>query len=170
MFAAYKIAEDNPTNVEPTGEFLQNSSYNSIPVSSSTICQISSDSESVSKQSDQSDGEEEEVRRRSPSPKKVEYFYVDRDRKKEYLKLNELPHRAVPLYKISRNFKRSSKKRVFRRYFNVKRIKKLASVNPVPLMDETIEKDETMRIHLIKNPSEIDKWIEYINYKVKVLN
>jgi hypothetical protein len=162
MFAAYKIADESSTNVEPTEQFLQNPSYNSIPVSSSTICQISSDS------SIESDGEDEVPRRRSPSPKKVEYFYEDRQRKKEYLKLTELPHRAVPSYKIARNFKRfaPNKKKVFRRYFNVKRIKKLA-LDLVPLLDEKEEKDEAMRIHLIKNSQEIDKWIEYIDYKVR---
>jgi hypothetical protein len=168
MFAAYKIADENSTNVEPTEEFLQNPSYNSMPVSSSTICQVSSsDSENGSSTDD---GKVCEVaRRRSPSPKKVEYFYEDRQRKKEYLKLTELPHRAVPSYKIGRNFKRfaPNKKKVFRRYFNVKRIKKLA-LNPIPLMDEKVEKDEAMRIHLIKNSQEIDKWIDYIDYKVVV--
>lgn len=95
-------------------------------------------------------------------------FYVDRERKREYLKLDFLPVRAVPFYKVTKNFKRfaQSHKRSFRRYFKVKRIKRLTQ-DPTRLIDEKVSKDEEMRIFLIKNPQDVEKWIEYIAYKVK---
>lgn len=172
MFPAYKSSADDSVTVEPSKEFLQNPSYDTIPVTSSTIAQqISSDSDS----SEDSEGEikdgpkELQEYRKTPSPPKVVYFYEDLDRKKEYLKLDVLPNRAIPFYKITRNFKRFGlKKKTFRRYFKVKRIKKLLQ-NPARMLDEKVEKDEEMRIFLIKNSQEVEKWIEYVEYKVRNL-
>lgn len=170
MFPAYKNETQKGENQEADKEFLQNPSYDTIPVSSATIAQeISSDSES----SDASGNEVHEIAmkefKKSPSPQKVEYFYEDRERKKEYLKLNELPRRAVPFYKVTRLYKRFGARKPFRRYFKSKRIKKLLK-STGRLLDEKVEKDEALRIHLIKNSQEVDKWIEYIAYKVKYFN
>jgi hypothetical protein len=168
MFPAYSKISGESTSVEPTAsnEFLHNPSYDTIPVSSSTIGQP------ISSSSDSSDSEEYmkvvEDYKKPPSPPKVELFYVDRERKKEYLKLEFLPHRAVPFYKVTKKFKRfaQSNKRTFRRYFKVKRIKKLTE-DPERLIDEKVAKDDELRIYLIKNSQEVDKWIEYIAFKVR---
>ena len=173
MFPAYKLNSGDSSTVEPeiSTEFLHNPSYDTIPVSSTSISvQISSSSDSSS------DGKIQETKRfkaicnRPPSPLVVEDFYEDRERKKEYLKLDFLPNRAVPFYKVSSNFKRftQGKKTTFRRYFKVKRIKKLMAT-PVRALDEKSEKDEELRIYLIKNSQEVDKWIEYINFKVRIV-
>ena len=167
MFPAYKNEVKKGEHLEIDKEFLQNPSYDTIPVSASTIAQeISSDSES-------SENEVQEVVmkefKKSPSPQKVEYFYEDRERKKEYLKLNKLPRRAVPFYKVTRLYKRFGARKPFRRYFKSKRIKKLLK-STGRLLDEKVEKDEALRIHLIKNSQEVDKWIEYIANKVRKFN
>lgn len=173
MFPAYKndsTVETSATEPLTSKEFLQNPSYDTIPVTSSTVAQlISSDSDSSDSEGEIKDDSKnvQVYKKKSPSPPKVEYFYVDTDRKKEYLKLNFLPNRAVPFYKITRNFKRfAQSKRTFRRYFKVKRIKKMLQ-DPVRMLDEKVEKDEELRIFLIKNSEEVDKWIEYIEYKVR---
>lgn len=169
MFPAYKASVEDAVIVEPSKEFLQNPSYDTIPVTSSTIAQeISSESEISSEGEIEYESKQlQEYRKKSPSPPKVEHFYEDLDRKKEYLKLDCLPYRAIPSYKVTRNFKRFAyQKKTFRRYFKVKRIKKLLQ-DPVRLLDEKVEKDEELRIFLIKNPQEVEKWIEYIEYKVR---
>lgn len=171
MFPAYSKLSGDSAYVEASTskEFLQNPSYDTIPVSSSTIGQL------ITSSSDSSDNEQylkevEEVKERPPSPQKVENFYIDRERKKDYLKLDFLPHRAVPFYKITRNFKRfaQSNRRKFRRYFKVKRIK-LLNEDPAQLIDEKASKDEELRLYLIKNSQDVGKWIEYIAYKVRIL-
>lgn len=167
MFPAYKTQDSSAVDPQSCEEFLQNPSYDAIPVTSSTIAQqISSSSSS------DSDGELKEDKfvqkyKKPTTPPPVELFYIDRERKREYLKLDYLPNRAIPFYKITRNFKRfaQSNKR-FRRYFKVKRIKKLTQ-DPARLIDEKVSKDEEMRIFLIKNPQDVEKWLEYINYKVR---
>ena len=182
MFPAYKIQES--TNVEPqtSKEFLQNPSYDSIPVTSSTVAQqITSSSESES-----SDGVIEIVteskylqkyKKKSPTPPTVEHFYIDRERNKTYLKLDFLCNRAVPFYKVRKDLKRFTQSKnnrsggsglAFRRYFKAKRIKKL-NKEPAKLIDEKISEDEERRIYLIKNSQDVDKWIEYIKYKVGTL-
>lgn len=171
MFPAYKALVEEPVTVEANEEFLQNPSYDTIPVSSATLTQqISSDSGSSDSEGEIKDESRDlQEYKKPPSPVKVEYFYEDRARKKEYLKLDMLPNRATPFYKITRNFKRfAQNKKTFRRYFKAKRIKKLLQ-DPVRLLDEKVEKDEEMRIFLIKNSEEVDKWIEYIGYKVSLL-
>lgn len=172
MFPAYVKFSDNSTTVEPqtSKEFLQNPSYDSIPVSSATVSQqISSSSESSS------DGEIGESKtfenyERPDTPPKIDIFYLDSDRKKEYLKLDTLPNRATPFYKISRPYKRfakSNNKSSFRRYFKVKRLKKEGQCkDPKRLLDEKESRDEEMRIYLIKNTQDVEKWIDYIKYKV----
>lgn len=174
MFPAYKSQDS--TNIEPptSKEFLQNPSYDTIPVTSSTIAhQIESSSESES-----SDGEIKTVndaakyKKKSPTPPAVEQFYIDRERNKTYLKLDFLCNRAVPFYKVRRNFKRFAQSNkngsasTFRRYFKTKRVKKLCQ-DPARQIDEKASKDEEMRIHLIKNWQDVDKWTEYIEYKVR---
>lgn len=174
MFPAYVQFSKDTADVQPqtSKEFLQNPSYSTISVSSSTVpVPISSDS-------DFSSDSEDEIRtkavgkqpKKSPTPPKVEIFFVDRDRKKEYLKLSVLPYRAVPFYKISRcfrNFSTPHRHRTFRRYYKTKRIKKLTQ-EPKKLLDDNVSQDEEMRIYLIKNSHEVDKWIEFIQHKVRL--
>lgn len=174
MFPAYVRFSEDSAAVEThiSKEFLQNPSYDSIPVSSATVsCQISSNSEESS-----SDGEIEvknvEKYKRSETPPKAEIFYMDSDRKKEYLKLETLPNRATPFYRVSRYLRRFDRtnKKCFRRYFKVKRLKKESQCHdPKRLLDEKTSKDEEMRIYLIKNTQDVEKWIEYIAYKVRLL-
>lgn len=171
MFPAYvQFSKDTKADVQPqtSKEFLQNNSYSTIPVAPVTI----------SSDSDFSSDTDHEIRtkamrklpKKSPTPPKVEIFFVDRDRKKEYLKLSVLPYRAVPFYRVSRYFRNFStpyKYRSFRRYFKVKRIKKLTQ-EPKKLLDDNVSQDEEMRIYLIKNSHEVDKWIEFIQHKVRL--
>lgn len=169
MFPAYSKLSVESTSAEPTTstDFLHNPSYDTIPVSSSTIGQL------ISSSSDSSDcelltGGKSYDFKEPPALPKVEIYYIDRERKKEYLKLDFLPNRAVPFYKVTRKFKRfaQSNKRSFRRYFKVKRIKKLNEPQE-RLIDEKVTKDEELRIYLVQNSSDVDKWIEYIAYKVR---
>lgn len=173
MFPAYVQFSKDTAEVQPqtSKEFLQNPSYSTVPVSSSTVAvQISSDSEFSSDSDDRLKSRTlEKPFKKSPSPK-VEFFYVDRERKKEYLKLNSLPLRAIPFYRVSRhlrNFSTPYKHQSFRRYYKAKRIKKLTQ-EPKKLLDDNVSQDEEMRIYLIKNSQEVDKWIEFIQHKVKL--
>jgi hypothetical protein len=87
MFPAYSKISSDSVNVEAqtSKEFLQNPSYDTIPVTSSTIGQL------ITSSSDSSDSEQYlkavEEYTRPPSPKKVEHFYIDCERKKDYLKV-----------------------------------------------------------------------------------
>lgn len=167
MFPAYKSEESTQIQQETSKDFLRNPSYNTVPVTSSTVAlEISLSSSSDSEGEIKQDAKILQFYKRAPSPPKIEIFYIDRERKKEYLKLNFLPNRAVPFYKISRQFKHFAQpRRKFRRYFKVKRIKKLLE-DPLRKLDEKESKEEDMRIHLIKNSDDVEKWIEYIDYKV----
>lgn len=173
MFPAYvQFSKDTTADVQSqtSKEFLQNPSYSTVPVSSSTVpVQIRSDSDFSSESDDGFKSKTLEKRfDKPPSPPKVEVFFVDRDRKKEYLKLSVLPFRAVPFYRVSRHLRHFStpyKHQSFRRYYKAKRIKKLTK-EPKKLLDDNVSQDEEMRIYLIKNSQEVDKWIEFIQHKV----
>ena len=112
MFPAYlKLSLEDVSDVaeETSKQFLQNPSYDAIPVSSATIAEsISSDSESSSEAESRAMIEYS----KQPSPPKEDFFYVDRERKKEYLKLDFIPIRARPIYTISKrnNFSKSHNK------------------------------------------------------------
>lgn len=170
MFPAYlKFSEEPPVlKAHTSKEFLQNPSYDSIPVSASTLLeQISSSSDSSSDENNETKALEDY--KKSETPPKADTFYEDIERKKEYLKLDTLPLRAVPFYRISRHNKHFMRadKRIFRRYFKVKRLKKEGRcTDSKRMLDEKSTKDEEMRIYLIKNTQDVCKWIEYINYKV----
>lgn len=167
MFPAYKAQDLTSCDAQTSKEFLQNPSYDTIPVSSATLAQDISSSDFSSDGEIVDDARNLQVYKKPPSPPKIEIFYIDRERKKEYLKLDVLPIRAVPFYRVSRYFKRfaHTNRKPFRRYFKVKRVKKLAQDTERKL-DDKQTKDEELRIYLIKNSQEVDKWIEYIEYKV----
>lgn len=167
MFPAYKGQDSTSIEPETSKEFLQNPSYDAIPVSAETLAEVISSSELSSDGEVSDDARYLKVYKKPPSPPKVEIFYVDRERKKEYLKLQSLPIRAVPFYRVSRFYKRfaQNNRKPFRRYFKAKRVKKLTQDTGRKL-DDKQTKDEELRIYLIKNSSDIDKWIEYIAYKV----
>lgn len=175
MFPAYVKFSQDSIEVEPktSKEFLQNPSYDSIPVSSATIPQeISSDSESSSSAETKNktyeflEYDRKDDKKPPTPPRNTEVFFVDRKRQKDYLKMSFLPNRAIPFYKISRSLKHFGQpKRKFRRYFKVKRIKKLLN-EPKKLLDEKVSHDEEMRIYLIKNSHDVEKWIEFIKQKV----
>lgn len=171
MFPAYsKISQESKDETSQVSkEFLQNPSYDTIPVTSSTVAQpISSSSESESEGEIYAKAVQNYVRQETPP--KVELFYIDKDRKKDYLKLDTLPNRAVPFYRVPRYFKRfaQSNRGVFKRYFKVKRLKKLTH-DPKRLIDEKASKDEELRLYLVRNSSDVDKWLEYIEYAVSDL-
>lgn len=169
MFPAYKSQDSELLEPHTSKEFLQNPSYDTIPVSSSTIAQEIPSSSDSSDSDGEIEAESIQVYKQPPMIPKIEIFYIDCERKKEYLKLDFLPKRAVPFYKVTRNFKRfaTTNKKTFRRYFKVKRIKKLTQDSVTRLLDEKPSKDEELRIYLIKNSQEVDKWIEYIEFKVR---
>lgn len=168
MFPAYKSQDLSAEDSQTCKEFLQNPSYNAIPVTSSlNTQQISSSSDSSDFEDDRQQEKIVNKVKKPQTPPPIEVFYVDRARTRDYLKLEFLPNRAVPFYKIKKRFNlvSQSNKGKFRRYYNVKRIKKLVQ-DPERLIDEKVSKDEEMRLYLIRNSQEVDKWIEYISYKV----
>lgn len=170
MFPAYKTEDLTPAKPKISNEFLQNNSYDSIPVTSSIVAQqISSNSDSESPEEVNS-----LVHKKSlPDPPETESYYIDRERNKTYLKLDFLCNRAVPFYRIRKNYKnfaqsnRNGSKVSFRRYFKTKRVKKL-NKDHERLIDEKVTSDEEMRLYLVKNPQDVDKWMEYIEYKVLI--
>lgn len=164
MFPAYKNSSNTPENVDDL--FLSNPSYDTIPIiTSSALIQEISDSSS------ESDGEIVEiVSKETKIPDKViesiknTIFFIDPDRRKEYLKLDSLPFRAIPYY--NRTFKvfRVKTKKFKRYYKNTKKLNKLKESKSS--IEEQKQLDDELRIYLVKNPQDVDKWIEYIEYKV----
>lgn len=171
MFAAYKSEnsqESSEVAKEVSSEFLQNPSFpsleNALVPSTSNLEEISSSSSS---ESDFHDEKKVVVVYKKLPPPKVNY-YVDVEPRKEYLKLETMPARCLPRYRLSYRFKLctpaynfNSKK--FRRYFTVKKKKKKAD-KAEKLDKDTIEND--LKLYLMKNPNDIEKWIEYIQYRV----
>jgi hypothetical protein len=172
MFAAYKLSENEVAPTE-SGEFLQNQSYesSSLPPSASTVdCvqNISSDETFSSSSSEDEAGDNSKAVQiyHKPPPTKLEVFYEDREPRREYLKMDSMPKRALPYYHTSRyrltpGFRRTAKK--FKRYFNQKKDKK--HKKGVAMEIET-DKSEELRLHLIRNQNDIDKWKEFIDLKV----
>lgn len=175
MFAAYKN-ENSEENIEITKEvpteFLQNPSFPSLE--SAVVPSTSNLEEISSSESDQSSSESSEddkkavVSYKKLLPPKVEQYYVDIEPRKEYLKLESMPARCLPRYRLSYRFKLytptynfSSAK--FRRYFRIKKKKKKAD-KAEKLDKDTAEKE--LNLYLIQNPNDIDKWLEYIHYRV----
>ena len=164
MFPAYKNNSNTPENVDDL--FLSNPSYDTIPIiTSSALIQEISDSSSES-----DDELMEIVSKETKIPDKViesiksTIFFIDSDRKKEYLKLDSLPFRAIPYY--NRTFKvfRVKTKKFKRYYKNTKKLNKLKESKSS--IEEQKQLDEELRLYLVKNPQDVDKWIEYIEYKV----
>lgn len=164
MFPAYKNNSNTPENVDDL--FLSNPSYDKIPIiTSSALIQEISDSSS------ESDEEIVEiVSKETKIPDKViesiknTTFFIDSDRKKEYLKLDSLPFRAIPYY--NRTFKvfRVKTKKFKRYYKNSKKLNKLKESKSS--IEEQKQLDDELRIYLVKKPQDVDKWIEYIEFKV----
>lgn len=167
MFAAYKD-KDEPKTSTDDGNFLENPSFTSVPIVSGSM-EISSSSDDDSEEEDKNT-KVLAIKERSSPPRPVKItIYEDRQRSKEYLKMDSLPSRCVPWYEKSKFSFSSDRqgigKKKFRRYFNVKRIKKLMT-NPVRMLDDSTDKEDDMRVYLLRNSHEIEKWIEYIQYKV----
>lgn len=165
MFPAYNL---NSETIKPeTGDqFLQNRSYDVLPVSLKELCEVISSSESSSESNDSLIPPPDE---KDPAPKTIslaDICYIDCDRKKEYLKLKSLPYRAIPFYEISKTYERNIKSRKYKRYFKSKKVKKLLNTAGTNSSVDVAAKDEAMRINLIKNPHQIDKWLQYIKFKV----
>lgn len=157
MFAAYRTDTDDAKEPEKP-EFIPHTSFQDN--SKALVKVISSNS------SDSSDSEDEQPKaiqyyRTKPQSTKIELYYFDKDPRSEYLKLESLPKRVLPMYRILRRFAYHGKKRKFRRYF--KRKDKSAKKQ----LDEP-ENDEgqKMKLYLKQHPNDVEKWIEYINYKV----
>lgn len=173
MFAAYKsenIEENKEISKEVNTEFLENASFpsleNAVVPSTSYFEEISSSSSEESESSSEDEKKSVVVYRKLP-PSKVEY-YVDVEPRMEYLKLESMPARCLPKYRLSYRFKlytptynfNSTK---FKRYFKIKKKKKKAE-KAEKLDKDTVEKE--LNFYLIQNPNDIDKWLEYIQYRV----
>lgn len=172
MFAAYKSANSTESNdkiTQPDGGFLQNQSFETALLpSTSQLQEISSSSLS---ESDDSEDEKEKavvIYRKPPSPK-TQVFYVDSKPRMEYLKMDSLPIRCLPRYRLSHKFslyvrKHNFNSTKFRRYFKVKK-----STNDALKGDkmDTSEAGEELRIYLSKNPNDVDKWFQFIEYQVR---
>jgi hypothetical protein len=162
MFSAYSTSDQVSKSEDKI--FLQNSSFLSLPSTSHqhALEEISSLSESSSETEDNSKALK--IYHKKPSPPLSEkLYYEDKEPRKEYLKLDTLPLRCVPFYKSSRKklipYYSSHKRMKFRRYYNKKSSKKNAFMT-----DDDVK--EQLRLHLSKNPNDIEKWIEFIQYKV----
>jgi hypothetical protein len=175
MFAAYKNENSEETSEiakEVSSEFLQNPSFATLETavvpSTSHLEEISSSSSESESEDSENDNEKKVIIYKKLPPEKVEY-YVDVEPRKEYLKLESLPARCLPRYRLSHRFrlytptynKNTTK---FRRYFRIKKKSKKKADKAEKLDKDTTEKD--LNLYLIKNPNDIDKWLEYIQYRV----
>lgn len=174
MFAAYKSAnltESNDQIKEVDGGFLQNQSFESSLVpSTSQLQEISSSSLSESESESEDEKKAVAIYRKPPSPK-TQLFYVDSEPRREYLKMDSLPVRCLPRYRLSHKFslfarKYNNNSTKFRRYFRVKKSKK-GDVGDK--MDVSVAGEE-LRIFLSKNPNNVEKWFQYIQYQVRFLS
>ena len=161
MFAAYKEAIDDSNETEKP-EFIPHTSFQDN--SKALVKVISSDS---SKSSDDSEDEQPKAiqyYKSKPPSTKVEIYYIDKDSRIEYLKLDSLPKRVLPFYKILRRYAFYGKKKKFKRYF-----KRKDKTSKKSLDDSEDDEGKQMQNYLNKNPNDVEKWIEYINYKVSSL-
>lgn len=175
MFAAYKnenSEESKGITKEVPTEFLQNPSFpsleNAVVPSTSNFEEITSSESSESESEKSEDDKKVVVPYKKLQPPKVELYYIDIEPRKEYLKLESMPARCLPRYRLSYRFKLytptydfSSSK--FQRYFKIKKKKKKAD-KAEKLDKDAIEKE--LNLYLIQNPNDIDKWLEYIQYRV----
>lgn len=175
MFAAYRTEDgisqpaDQPTN--PI--FLENQSYTSIPVDQRAVDGSSSSSDSDSENEQKSNPPMLRDRPEATIEPPTIHFYEDRERRKEYLKMESLPARAVPMHnRLKRriNLSGSFHGKKFKRYFKSKKIKALLKDGTERMLDSEKNNEEEMRLFLTRNPHEVDKWIEFINYKVSFTN
>ncbi|KAG5683555.1 hypothetical protein PVAND_012828 [Polypedilum vanderplanki] len=175
MFAAYNTTENKVEKVD-NNEFLQNKSFESSSLLHLTSTSINLDLQNISSASDtsssSSDEEDNRVNKKQklieiyPSTK-VEGFYEDKEPRKEYLKMESLPKRALPFYHTSRyrlttGFHSGTKK--FKRYFSQKKSKKRKKDKKIEFEAED-DKEEELRLYLTKNQNDVEKWIEYIDMK-----
>jgi hypothetical protein len=171
MFAAYKSVDSSLNEVTevPNNEFLSNSSFNVVPLNSITE-QISSDSDDYSEDESNSKNLQQAVQiYNRKEPRKEQCFYIDKEARKEYLKMECLPIRALPFYKISRRkklFQHAYGKGAgkFKRYFNAAKSSRKIKMGKKVEEEESI--DDELRLHLSRNPNDIEKWIEFINKQV----
>lgn len=174
MFPAYKTnnSSENKSNNEVV---TFNSTLDTSLVPSTSKLQDISSSSSWD-DSDSDDFEEFKEKKndqvvvvyKKPTSPKAEIFYIDDEPRKEYLKMDSLPYRCLPLYRLSRRFSLFKRKfdpnsSKFRRYFKVNK-KKRKNKDELKL-DSTIT-GENLRIHLSKNPNDLEKWMEFIQYQV----
>jgi hypothetical protein len=167
MFAAYKneISESSELTQKINDEFLSNPSFES--------CLVPSTSHIISSSSESDSSEEEKkaivIYKKPPSPPKAEVFYIDDEPRKEYLKLQTLPARCLPRYRLSYRFSLVDPKfnlsKKFKRYFHVKKKKDKADT----ITMDTSTTGEELRIYLSKNSDDFDKWQEYIDHEVNSL-
>lgn len=173
MFAAYKIANSTESNEvsEVDGGFLQNQCFEtSLVRSTSQFQEISSSSLSESESNDSDDEKKAVIIYRKPPSPKTQVYYVDNQARKEYLKMDSLPIRCLPRYRLSHRFTLFARQHnlnstKFRRYFKVKSKKNTMQGEKM----DTSEAGEELRVFLSKNPNDIDKWFQYIEYQVRLL-
>lgn len=173
MFKAYSLTKPESEDVVEIKEteFLQNSSYistSSNPIVNISSGELTSSSSSESEESSSNNLKALEIYKRiKPSPSvKKEVYYVDKNACKEYLKMDSLPHRVLPKYRVTYRFRLMSGfyPKKFRRYFKSKKEKK-SKKRKHDEMELNI--DEEMRLYLAANQNDIDKWIEFIKLKVR---
>ncbi|KAL7027572.1 hypothetical protein ACKWTF_005487 [Chironomus riparius] len=157
MFAAYRKDADDAKDAE-TSEFIPHTSFQDN--SKALVKVISSDSSESANDSDDNQPKAIQYYKTKPQSTKVELYYLDKDQRIEYLKLESLPKRVLPLYRIMRRFAYYGKQRKFRRYF-----KKKEKTSKKSLDEPENDEGQQMKIYLNQNQNDIEKWIEYINYK-----
>jgi len=160
MFAAYRNDEES----QEKPEFVPNPSFED--TSRALVRVISSDSSDSSDDSEDDQPKAIQYYRTKPQSTKVELYYFDKDPRIEYLKLESLPRRVLPMYRILRryNFMIYGKRKKFKRYF-----KKKDKTSKKSLDEPENDEGQQMKVYLNKNPNDVEKWIEYINYKVSIL-
>lgn len=140
--------------------WLENKTYDSIPVASSSkpLTQIKSiEDEPTPKRI-------KELPKKAPVEQPSKYFYEDNKRAKQFLTIFSLPRNVIPKYHKDRKYFRPKSKPFIRYYKQLKKIKKLNRTSEKEC-DELNSKEENYREQLAKYPHDEEKWLEYYKFK-----
>lgn len=159
MFAAYRADTDEAKEPEKS-EFIPHTSFQDN--SKALVKVISEDSSDSSNDSEDEQPKAIQYYRSKPQSTKVELYYFDKDPRSEYLKLESLPKRVLPLYRILRQFSYNGKQKKFKRYY-----KRKDKTSKKSLDEPENDEGQKMKLYLKQHPNDVEKWIEYINYKVR---
>ena len=142
-------------------DWLQNETYDSIPVASSSIQLFPQ--ESIEDEPEATKETRIKEVKNPPVDQFSKLFYEHNKRAKEFLNMINLPRSALPKYHRSRYS--SPKKEPFIRYY--KQLKKIKKLNRASERDqeELSVKEENFRQQLAKYPHDEEQWLKYYQFK-----